>query len=92
MSVFIVSYDLRAPGRNYEPLWARLRQFVHAKPLESVWLIDTQMSAVQLRNDLERFLDRNDRLIAAQLAGPSAWTDSLPQATKEFIWARFGKG
>ncbi len=90
MAVYAVSYDLRAPGRNYEPLWERLRQYTHAKALESYWLVDTTWSATQVRDDLKRLVDANDMILVAQLAGEAAWTTLLPGAAK-FLQDRFGK-
>ncbi|MFC5346270.1 CRISPR-associated protein Cas2 [Brevundimonas staleyi] len=92
MAVHIVSYDLKAPGRNYDPLWARLREFAFAKPLESFWLIDTTMSAAQLRDDLLKHIDKNDRLFVARMAGESAWSDTISQTVKDWIWQRFPRG
>lgn len=45
MAVFLISYDLRKPDYNYEPLYAALRK-VNAKHVQdSVWGINTTSSA-----------------------------------------------
>jgi hypothetical protein len=31
MAVLLATYDLRKPGRNYEPVWAYLRSHSHCK-------------------------------------------------------------
>ena len=43
MAIYIVSYDLRAPGRNYEPLYKALKSTgTYAHPLESFLIPGTQ--------------------------------------------------
>ena len=91
MAIYIVSYDLRTPGRNYVPLWDRLRQYTHAKALESLWLVDTSWSAAQIRDDLKAYIDANDMLLVTKLAGETAWTVLLPGAG-QFLQDRFGPG
>jgi hypothetical protein len=91
MAVYLVSYDLRAPGRNYAPLWDRLRQYTYAKGVESGWLVDTTWSAAQVRDDLTQHVDANDLLLVVRLAGESAWTKLLPGAD-QFLRDRFGAG
>ena len=55
MTVYAVSYDLKKPGRNYQPLWDRLAQWKAVRVLESFWVIDTNpSSAAALRDDLKQ--------------------------------------
>lgn len=74
MNKYEVSYDLMAPGKNYEPLYARLREHGAEKILLSQWALKTTWTAVQIRDDLRRFIDGNDRLLVAGLTGEAAWT------------------
>jgi len=60
---YLVGYDLRAPGRNYEDLWARLRQLGGVRILDSQWALANSASAMQIREDLRRFIDADDGLI-----------------------------
>mgnify|MGYP001241948033 CR=1 FL=1 len=89
MTVYIVTYDLRAPGRSYTALYDRLTTYTHCKALESVWLIDTPQTAAQVRDNLRQVMDANDRLLVAMLSGASAWTTMLPGAA-QFLQSRFG--
>jgi hypothetical protein len=75
MSVLLISYDLRQPGRDYEPLHKWLRTFTHCQGLESVWLLDTGWTTVQVRDELRKLTDDNDRVFVCQLA-PRAWASS----------------
>jgi hypothetical protein len=82
MSVYLVSYDLRTPGKEYAPLHACLKSYpAHAKPLESVWLIGTSLSAEQLREAVCSHMDANDRLLVLNIAAfEVAWLNLLPGA------------
>lgn len=62
MSVLIVSYDLRAPGRNYDPLYKKLRTYTHCHALESTWFLDTTKSASDVRTELCKEVDANDQI------------------------------
>lgn len=73
MSIFIVSYDLRAPGRNYESLYKALRQFAFAKPLESFWLIEANLKAAQLRDSLKAHIDKNDGIVVIEFTAGADW-------------------
>lgn len=89
MSVYIVSYDLRAPGRDYDTLYQRLQTYTHCKALESVWLLDTPRTAAEIRDNLRPVMDGNDLLLVAKLEGQSAWTTLKPGAG-QFLIDRFG--
>ena len=59
--VFLISYDLRQPGRDYADLHKAIKSFATwAKPLESVWLVDTYLSAKDIYARLSPYLDQND--------------------------------
>lgn len=68
MAILFVTYDLKQPGRNYQPVHDYLRTFVHCKGLESVWLLDTQKSTVEVRDALKEKVDQNDELFVVKLA------------------------
>ncbi len=77
MGVYLVSYDLRKPGKDYQPLWNRLEDWKAVRLLESVWVINAAASvtAVQIRDDLLSRIDQNDGLLVAKLAGEAAWNN-----------------
>ncbi|MEA3049945.1 MAG: hypothetical protein QOG84_1781 [Sphingomonadales bacterium] len=91
MPVYAISYDLRNPGRNYEPLWGRLRDWKAQRVLESLWVIDTTSTAVTIRDDLKLYIDANDRVFVARLSGETAW-NSLQPGGAAWLLARFSKG
>lgn len=78
MACYIVSYDLRNPGRNYEDLYEHLKSYRKwAKLTESTWAIVTENSAVEVRDHLKYVLDENDRIFVIKSAGVAAWSNSI---------------
>ncbi|HYO56559.1 hypothetical protein [Archangium sp.] len=73
MALFYVTYDLRAPGRDYRRLGDRLMQLGGRPVLESVWAVKLDATARQLFDDLRGYIDQNDRLLVINSAD-SAWT------------------
>ncbi len=78
MACYIVSYDLRQPGRNYNALYEALRTYSQwARVNESVWAIVTSSSAVQIRDHLSQHVDANDRLFVIKSGVEAAWRNSI---------------
>lgn len=74
MAIFIVTYDLHQHGQNYECLTKKLKAYgTYCHLQRSVWLIRSDQSAVQIRDNLKSCLDSNDDLFVAKLAGEAAW-------------------
>jgi hypothetical protein len=67
MAILLVTYDLKAPGRNYGPVFDYLKQFTYCKGLESVWLLDTTTSVGDVRTALQGRVDGNDKILVARL-------------------------
>lgn len=67
MTVYCVTYDLKAPGKDYKPVHDYLKTFNYCKDLESFWLIDSTKSAAQIRDDLRSRIDGNDKVFVARL-------------------------
>lgn len=62
MAVHIVTYDLRAPGKDYEPLLSAIRVYPNCHCLKSAFFIETNESAQAVRDKLMRLVDQNDQL------------------------------
>lgn len=69
MAIVLVTYDLRQPGRNYQPVHDYLRQFTHCKQMESVWLLDTPVAPATIRDQLRARVDANDRVFVTRMQG-----------------------
>lgn len=82
--VYVVSYDLRKPGKDYIGLTEQLK----ASPrwwhyLASTWLIFTSESATQLYNRLAPHLDRDDIILIIEAGNHiGGW---LPQKAWDWI-------
>lgn len=67
MSVYIITYDLKKPGRNYDNLYSALQKYAYCHKVESVWLLDSSKSASDIRDDLKDHVDGNDVIFVAEL-------------------------
>jgi len=77
MNTILISYDLIKPGKDYTNLWNHLKAYGNwAKPLESVWLIRTDLSAAQIRDAALNHIDQNDKILVVDMTGrASAWNN-----------------
>jgi hypothetical protein len=71
----MIGYDLNSPGQDYialveaiEHLGTKSRQCLNA-----AWLVVTDKTAVEIRDELKSYVDRNDHLLIAELSGDAAW-------------------
>lgn len=68
MPVYLISYDLKFPLRDYQKVHLAIKALgSHIKPLESVWLVDTMLTSIQIRDRLVNAVDFNDKLIVIPL-------------------------
>lgn len=76
MRTFLVGYDLNEPGQDYEPLYEKLKSFgTWWHHLDSTWLLQADMQAVDLRDQLKPLLDSSDELLVIDVTGDAAaWT------------------
>jgi hypothetical protein len=87
MKLFVISYDLKKPGRNYKGLFDKIETYgTYAKPLESFWLIETNQTAKQIVDTLQTEIDANDRMFVIE-AVPGTWA-SLRLAPNILDWLR----
>jgi hypothetical protein len=89
MPSYSVSYDLRAPGRNYEPLYAALRAAKAVRALKSLWLLDDPKSSGGLRDVLRGMVDANDGLLITEITSSNWACYSLEPGAAEWLKARF---
>jgi hypothetical protein len=74
MRVHVVSYDLHTPGQNYPAIVQRLQALGAKRVLFSQWMLKSSMTAEQLRDDLVRYIDVNDRILVVDVTNaPMAW-------------------
>lgn len=82
----LVTYDLRAPGRDYENLYTKIKKYpLNAKITESCWLIKTNDSCSMIYDNLAGSTDTNDRLFIVEISSSAVWKNSI--ADNEFLKA-----
>lgn len=73
MAVYQISYDLRKQ-RNYDALYERIKRYEDWRHiLESNWVVVTNQSATQIRDNLKAVMDQDDGLFVTRLQGEAAW-------------------
>lgn len=72
MKTYLISYDLVgfATQSDYRSLFEYLKGHSNwAKPLQSVWLIRTEKTAAQIRDEMLRLVDSNDKILVIEVKG-----------------------
>ncbi len=90
MTDYVVSYDLKKPGQNYQPLWDELARLGAHRTLESLWLLNVKNTSKEIVDHLKKFVDANDAIWALELtsnyyyanakAGTNDWINKNPPA------------
>jgi hypothetical protein len=86
MAIYIVTYDLNAPGRDYEPLLTAIRNYTHCKCLKSAFFIDTTDAAATIRDKMKALIDKNDTLYVMELQ--KHWASNRSMACADWLKAR----
>jgi len=74
MAAYIVTYDLHQTGQNYDCIKKKLESFPKCWHMQgSVWVVETNQTALHVRDSLNSCLDDNDNLLVARLSGEAAW-------------------
>jgi len=89
--VYVVAYDLVEPhdtSESYAAVIDTLRGFgTWAQIEQSVWLIDSSLSASDLRDKVFESMHKGDRLLVARLGGSWA-TQSIETDVTDWLKAR----
>ena len=73
---YLVSYDLNKPGKDYSGVHKAIESAsagVWCKPLESVYVIRSSLTAQAIYNKICPFLDTSDRILVIEVTGNSYW-------------------
>ncbi len=75
MPCYIIGCSLKSPGRDYVDLVQAIdRVGTRAWPcLDATWVINSDKTPTQIRDELKQYLAPSDELIVAELAGNAAW-------------------
>jgi hypothetical protein len=75
--VYLVSYDLITPGQENPALIDQIKAFGGVRVLASTWLLVSDQPAVEIREQLDAVMDRNDRLLVIEVTRHAAWARLL---------------
>lgn len=65
---YLISYDLRAPNRDYAGLYSALESIGAKRVLESAWTVRvTNMGATGIRDWVRQYTDDDDRVLVSPL-------------------------
>lgn len=68
MKVYLVSYDLNTPGKDYTKLIDQIRKFSGWFPvLKSQWFVCYNGTASDVYNKLAPCIDKNDRMFICEI-------------------------
>lgn len=68
MGFYLVSYDLRKPDYDYQPLYDELENYDATRVQESVWVLCSNQNAGQIHNVLWQHMHSSeDRLLVTQM-------------------------
>jgi hypothetical protein len=84
MPALLVTYDLRAPGRNYQRLLDYLQKYPSIRVVESSWMISTSETAMQVCDEIASYVDSNDRVFVGEVTRNAAWLH-LPDAVTAWL-------
>lgn len=76
MKTYLIGYDLNRPRGNddYKDLIDAIKDLDNWwNCLDSTWIVRSEMTAVQIRNTLQRYIDSGDELLVVHLSGEGAW-------------------
>lgn len=87
-----ISYDLYAPGQNYEKVIQAIKELGDwAKIHKSFWYVNSTYTAVQARDRVWAVMDGSDSLYVVDSTNNEAAWQNLPDEVSDFIkdqWSR----
>ena len=80
MRRYIISYDLYRPGNNYSDLTTEIKRLSDdwEHPLANLWIVDTDLSASEIRSALGDHMITGDKLYICEAGGDVAAMDIAP--------------
>lgn len=80
MRQYIISYDLYRPGHNYSDLTGAIKRLGEDwdHPIANFWVVDTDLSADEIRGHLSPFLVAGDKLYIREAGEDIASMDIAP--------------
>lgn len=76
MAVYMIGYDLHPSAeKDYDELFAALEAIGSGywDCLDSTWLVMTEKTPIQIRDELKQYLEDGDRLLVMRYGEGAAW-------------------
>lgn len=90
MATFIITYDTHK-DRNYSDLYKGMAEHNGVRLAESLWGIDFDHSATEVKDWVRDLLDNDDTIIVVQVKSGSDWAiQTAPYAVLEWFKERLG--
>ncbi|MDE0581547.1 hypothetical protein ON064_00595 [Planococcus sp. A6] len=68
MTVYLITYDLKSPGQDYSALYKAIKSLGDNRhDLESIWFVDTNLSAKEIYNVVYPVMDKNDNVFITKV-------------------------
>jgi hypothetical protein len=78
----LITYDLLAPNQDYSDLIHTIENYDYVKITESCFVVETNESPKQIKDNLSKFLDKNDRIFVTNLKSGSSWRNMIGDSEK----------
>ena len=86
MAIHSVSYDLKAPGRNYEALYDLLKSYAWCRITASHWLLDSSDTPQTLFEKIAKVIDANDAVAVFPVQREAGWwTQGLDESQLDWL-------
>lgn len=88
MSVYLITYDLNAPGKNYDKIFEAIKEASVGgntwwHHLDSTWFIKSNLSVQQVSDKIKTHVDGNDFYIVIEVINnKQGW---LPQKAWDYL-------
>lgn len=87
MAHFLITYDL-IKDKDYKKLIHELKRLEAHRPALSVWFADLNNTAVEVRDHLKAFVDKDDKLVVVEFSKRPAVFNAFT-GTKDWLDARY---
>ncbi len=88
MNTYLISYDLTLPETysDYKTLIDYIKSYSKwAKPLKSVWLIKTDKTIAQVRDEIRSKVDSNDKILVINITHKGWGTFNVSKSVTDWM-------
>jgi len=86
LTAYIITYDLGKPEHDYSELREAIRGYnIYCQLQETAWLIVSANTPMEIRDNLKRHIDSNDKLFVSEIRAPAAWIGDYETGTSDWL-------